>query len=33
MWWIKRKLLPSLYWNRMLAGAQHERRFIPGMKG
>jgi sulfide:quinone oxidoreductase len=33
MWWIKRKLLPSLYWNRMLAGAQHERRFIPGAKG
>lgn len=33
MWWIKRKLLPSLYWNRMLTGAQHERRFIPGVKG
>ena len=30
MWWIKRKLLPSLYWNRMLTGAQHERRFVPG---
>jgi sulfide:quinone oxidoreductase len=30
MWWVKRKLLPSLYWNRMLAGAQHERRFVPG---
>ncbi len=30
MWWVKRKLLPSLYWNRMLTGAQHERRFIPG---
>ena len=33
MWWIKRKLLPGLYWNRMLTGAQHERRFIPGLKG
>ena len=32
MWWIKRKLLPSLYWNRMLTGAQHERRFMPGVK-
>jgi sulfide:quinone oxidoreductase len=32
MWWIKRKLLPSLYWNRMLTGAQHERRFVPGVK-
>ena len=30
MWWIKRKVLPSLYWNRMLTGAQHERRFVPG---
>jgi sulfide:quinone oxidoreductase len=33
MWWVKRRLLPSLYWNRMLTGAQHERRFIPGAKG
>ncbi len=32
MWFIKRKVLPSLYWNRMLTGAQHERRFIPGVK-
>jgi sulfide:quinone oxidoreductase len=32
MWFVKRKILPSLYWNRMLAGAQHERRFIPGVK-
>jgi sulfide:quinone oxidoreductase len=32
MWWVKVKLLPSLYWNRMLTGAQHERRFIPGVK-
>jgi sulfide:quinone oxidoreductase len=30
MWFVKRKILPALYWNRMLAGAQHERRFIPG---
>jgi sulfide:quinone oxidoreductase len=33
MWFVKRKVLPALYWNRMLAGAQHERRFIPGVKG
>ncbi|MEB3308336.1 MAG: FAD/NAD(P)-binding oxidoreductase [Cyanobacteriota bacterium] len=32
MWWVKVKLLPTLYWNRMLTGAQHERRFIPGLK-
>jgi sulfide:quinone oxidoreductase len=32
MWFVKRKILPALYWNRMLAGAQHERRFIPGAK-
>jgi sulfide:quinone oxidoreductase len=32
MWFVKRKILPALYWNRMLAGAQHERRFIPGVK-
>ncbi|EDY38800.1 sulfide:quinone oxidoreductase [Cyanobium sp. PCC 7001] len=32
MWFVKRKILPSLYWNRMLTGAQHERRFIPGVK-
>jgi sulfide:quinone oxidoreductase len=31
MWFVKRKILPGLYWNRMLAGAQHERRFIPGV--
>jgi sulfide:quinone oxidoreductase len=29
MWWVKVKLLPSLYWNRMLTGAQHERHFMP----
>jgi len=32
MWWVKRKLLPSLYWNRMLTGAQHERTLMPGLK-
>ena len=32
MWFVKRKILPSLYWNRMLTGAQHERRFVPGVK-
>ncbi|MFM7754545.1 MAG: FAD-dependent oxidoreductase [Cyanobium sp.] len=32
MWFVKRKILPALYWNRMLAGAQHERRFIPGVQ-
>ena len=32
MWWIKRKVLPALYWNRMLTGAPHERRFMPGLK-
>jgi sulfide:quinone oxidoreductase len=32
MWFVKRKILPALYWNRMLAGAPHERRFIPGVK-
>ena len=31
MWFVKRKVLPNLYWNRMLTGAQHERRFIPGL--
>lgn len=30
MWFVKRKILPSLYWNRMLAGAEHERQFVPG---
>ncbi|MCP9888492.1 NAD(P)/FAD-dependent oxidoreductase [Cyanobium sp. ATX 6A2] len=32
MWFVKRKILPALYWNRMLTGAQHERRFMPGVK-
>ena len=31
MWWVKVNLLPSLYWNRMLTGGQHERRFMPGV--
>lgn len=31
MWFVKRKILPALYWNRMLTGAQHERRFMPGV--
>ena len=33
MWFVKRKVLPNLYWNRMLTGALHERRFVPGVKG
>jgi sulfide:quinone oxidoreductase len=33
MWFVKRKVLPNLYWNRMLTGALHERRFMPGAKG
>jgi len=33
MWFVKRKVLPNLYWNRMLTGALHERRFMPGVKG
>lgn len=32
MWFVKRKILPALYWNRMLTGAQHERRFVPGVR-
>jgi sulfide:quinone oxidoreductase len=31
MWWVKVNLLPWLYWNRMLKGADHERRFMPGV--
>ena len=30
MWVVKKDLLPWLYWNRMLRGKQHERRFLPG---
>jgi sulfide:quinone oxidoreductase len=29
---VKRKVLPNLYWNRMLTGALHERRFMPGLR-
>ena len=32
MWIVKTKVLPWLYWNRMLRGADHERRFMPGVK-
>jgi len=32
MWFVKRKILPSIYWNRMLTGAQHERNLMPGVK-
>ncbi len=31
MWVVKKDLLPWLYWNRMLRGADHERRFMPGV--
>ena len=31
MWLVKTKVLPWLYWNRMLRGADHERRFMPGV--
>ena len=31
MWWVKVNLLPWLYWNRMLKGSDHERRFMPGL--
>jgi sulfide:quinone oxidoreductase len=30
MWVMKKDVLPWVYWNRMLRGGQHERRFIPG---
>jgi sulfide:quinone oxidoreductase len=32
MWVVKKNLLPWLYWNRMLRGEPHERRFMPGVK-
>ena len=32
MWLVKKDVLPWLYWNRMLRGAPHERRFMPGVK-
>ncbi|MFO7629023.1 MAG: FAD/NAD(P)-binding oxidoreductase [Prochlorococcaceae cyanobacterium] len=31
MWQVKTRLLPWLYWNRMLKGYDHERRFMPGI--
>jgi sulfide:quinone oxidoreductase len=31
MWMVKKNLLPWLYWNRMLKGLDHERRFVPGV--
>jgi sulfide:quinone oxidoreductase len=31
MWLVKTKLLPWLYWNRMLKGQPHERRYMPGV--
>jgi len=30
MWVMKKDVLPWIYWNRMLQGGEHERRFIPG---
>ena len=32
MWVMKTAVLPWVYWNRMLKGGDHERRFIPGVK-
>ena len=32
MWLVKTKVLPWLYWNRMLKGGDHERRFMPGLQ-
>ena len=32
MWIMKSVVLPWVYWNRMLKGGDHERRFIPGVK-
>ncbi len=29
MWVVKTKLLPWIYWNRMLRGSGHERQFMP----
>jgi sulfide:quinone oxidoreductase len=29
MWVVKKNLLPWLYWNRMLRGEPHERRYMP----
>jgi sulfide:quinone oxidoreductase len=32
MWVMKKDVLPWIYWNRMLRGAAHERRFMPGVR-
>jgi sulfide:quinone oxidoreductase len=32
MWVVKKSVLPWLYWNRMLRGAPHERRYMPGVQ-
>jgi sulfide:quinone oxidoreductase len=32
MWVVKKNLLPWLYWNRMLRGEPHERRYMPGVR-
>jgi sulfide:quinone oxidoreductase len=32
MWVVKKDVLPWLYWNRMLRGAPHERRYMPGVQ-
>jgi sulfide:quinone oxidoreductase len=31
MWFVKRNVLPMLYWHRMLKGHPHERRWMPGV--
>ena len=31
MWVMKKDVLPWIYWNRMLKGLPHERRFMPGV--
>ncbi len=33
MWVVKKDVLPWIYWNRMLKGYSHERRFMPGVAG
>ena len=33
MWVVKTSVLPWLYWNRMLRGQPHERRYMPGIAG
>jgi sulfide:quinone oxidoreductase len=33
MWVVKTRVLPWLYWNRMLRGQPHERRYMPGLGG